>query len=194
MDWGNAFVRSAKSDTQGEISSIEMELHLEGDFRKTEKKVTWLAASTESHKLVNTVLLDYDYLITKTKLEEDDKMEDFVTPVTEFREEAFADANVLDVKKGETIQFERKGFYILDGIIDGTYEFIRIPDSKAASLASKASIDPPKPALSKSSAASSSQTQAPATNMYPVKPVYGDDSVLPSVETSMYKVNNIYAA
>ena len=144
MNWGNAFVRHIASSASGTITAIEMELHLDGDFRKTSKKVTWLAAPTAAYPLVAVTLLDYDYLITKKKLDDDDKLEDFITPVTEFREEAWADANVARLRKGDVIQFERKGYYILDAAVredTGTgMEFIRIPDGKAASLASKAAV------------------------------------------------------
>jgi glutamyl-tRNA synthetase len=139
MDWGNAIVRSKTTDASGQITSIEMDLHLEGDFRKTKKKITWLSQPTPRHPLVDVTLLDYDYLITKKKLEETDDVTEFVTPVSEFKEEAFADANVKDLTKGDIMQFERKGYFIFDGIAqDGKLEFILIPDGKAASLASKA--------------------------------------------------------
>ncbi|KZT51249.1 glutamate-tRNA ligase [Calocera cornea HHB12733] len=142
MDWGNAFVRSKEKDANGVITHIAMELHLAGDFKKTKKKVTWLACPTPAHPLVNVVLKDYDYLITKKKLEEEDKVEDFVTPVTEFKVAAWSDANVLDLAQGDIIQFERKGYYILDSLQGAkgqeTLEFIRIPDGKAAGVASKA--------------------------------------------------------
>ena len=71
MDWGNAIVRNKTLDSAGKVTAIEMDLHLEGDFRKTKKKITWLAAPTAQHALVDATLLDHDYLITK-KLEEND--------------------------------------------------------------------------------------------------------------------------
>src|ERR1700722_2072637 len=138
MDWGNAYVRSKTVNQSGQVTSIDMELNLDGDFRKTKKKITWLAQPTPSFPLVDVTLLDYDYLITKKKLEDDDNVADFVTPVTEFRTEALADANVKDLKKGEIMQFERRGYFVFDGDVGGKREFIRIPDGKAASLASKA--------------------------------------------------------
>ncbi|KAI9458287.1 glutamate-tRNA ligase [Russula earlei] len=146
MDWGNAIVRSKAADSSGTITSLAMELHLEGDFKKTTKKITWLAQPTPAHPLVDATLIDYDYIITKKKLEENDDLKDFVTPVTEFREDALADANVRPLARGDIIQFERRGYYIFDGIVekDGasgpqeTWEFIRIPDGRAAGLASKA--------------------------------------------------------
>jgi glutamyl-tRNA synthetase len=146
MDWGNAIIRSKTTAPSNEITALTIELHLEGDFRKTKKKITWLAESTPLHPLISVTLLDYDYLITKKKLEENDDVADFVTPVTEFREEAWADANVGSLKKGDIIQFERKGYYIFDGRTGkGETEklvFIRIPDGKAATLASKAGVIP----------------------------------------------------
>jgi len=133
MDWGNAIVRSKITDSSSNITSITMELHLDGDFRKTKKKVTWLSHSPAA-SLVEVTLVDYDYLITKKKLEEGDDVKDFVTPVSEFREEAVADGNVKDLKQGDIIQFERKGYYIFDGVSRDRLAFIKIPDGKAAGL------------------------------------------------------------
>ncbi|KIY73190.1 glutamate-tRNA ligase [Cylindrobasidium torrendii FP15055 ss-10] len=138
MDWGNAFVRSKTVDESGKVTAISMDLHLDGDFKKTKKKITWLAQEGD---LIPVTLLDYDYLITKKKLEEDDDVKDFATPVTEFKEDALADANVQDLKKGDYMQFERKGYYIYDG--EGQY--IKIPDGRAAGIASKADEEKPKP-------------------------------------------------
>jgi glutamyl-tRNA synthetase len=141
MDWGNAFVRSRTVSPEGVITAMTLELHVAGDFKKTKKKVTWLSAASASNELAPVTLIDYDYLITKKKLEEDDKVENLVTPVTEFKEAALADTNVLrDIKPGDTLQFERKGFYICDQEkeADGRLRFILIPDGRAAGVESKA--------------------------------------------------------
>jgi glutamyl-tRNA synthetase len=110
MAWGNAIVRKIVGSDP--ITSIELELHLEGDVKKTEKKVTW--ASSEGQTLIPVQLFDFDYLLTKDKLEEDDDMEKFLTPVTEFKSEALCDQNVQDLKVDDIIQFERKGYYRVD--------------------------------------------------------------------------------
>ena len=195
MDWGNAIVRSKTTDASGKITQITMDLHLEGDFRKTKKKITWLSAPTDAHLLVESTLLDYDYLITKKKLEEDDDVKDFVTPVSEFRDEALADANVRDLHKGDIIQFERKGYYIFDGVAaDGRHEFIHIPDGRAASIASKAGAAPEaSKAVSKEASPTVKASNTPVeTKMYKVAKVYGDDDVIPKADTKMYEVKNIY--
>ena|ERR1700722_1929431 len=182
MDWGNAIVRSKITDSSSNITSITMELHLDGDFRKTKKKVTWLSHSPAA-SLVEVTLVDYDYLITKKKLEEGDDVKDFVTPVSEFREEAVADGNVKDLKQGDIIQFERKGYYIFDGVSRDRLAFIKIPDGKAAGLASKTG-KPAEPTIPKQSETVST------TKMYKVQMLFQDE-IIPA-ETKMYTVKNVY--
>ncbi|KAG6854706.1 hypothetical protein C0991_002418 [Blastosporella zonata] len=189
MDWGNAIVRSKTVDAAGIVTSIEMDLNLEGDFRKTKKKITWLSHSTSAPQ-ESVTLLDYDYLITKKKLEETDNVADFITPVTEFREEAFADANINDLKKGDIIQFERKGYYVYDGVINGAKEFILIPDGRAASIASKAAT--PTPAATPAAAAAAAVAPvALATKMYVMEKIYGED-IKEDGATTMYKIDSVY--
>lgn len=129
MDWGNCIIEKINKDSNGVVTSMEGKLHLEGDFKKTEKKLTWLAAEEK----VDVELVDFDHLITKDKLDEGDNFEDFITPETRFTTEAVADVNVKQMKKGDIIQFERKGYYILDEIKDGKYIFFTVPDGKTNS-------------------------------------------------------------
>jgi glutamyl-tRNA synthetase len=192
MDWGNAIVRSKEVDASGTVTSITMDLNLEGDFRKTKKKITWLSAPTAEHPLPAASLVDFDYLITKKKLEEGDEFADFVTPVTEFKEEVYADANILHLRKGDIIQFERKGYYIYDGAKGGVYEFFLIPDGRAASIASK-SATAALPSSSPADAKKDAKPAEPATkiSMYHVDKVAGD-VVIPKPETKMYEVKSLY--
>jgi glutamyl-tRNA synthetase len=192
MDWGNAFVRSKLVGKDGEVISLVMELNLGGDFRKTKKKITWLAQPTDSHPVIEVTLLDYDYLITKKKLEEEDDVKDFVPPVTEFREEALADANVKTLNAGDIIQFERKGYYIFDGRTGGGLEFIRIPDGRAAGLASKAGKGIVAEASSLATPLSGAGPQS-ILKIYTVDQVYGEDGVSPESSSKMYQVDNVYA-
>ncbi|CAK40405.1 probable glutamate--tRNA ligase, cytoplasmic [Aspergillus awamori] len=111
MAWGNAIVRKIEKDSAGVVQSLELDLHLEGDFKKTEKKVTWLSADQE---LVPVELVDFDYLLNKDSLQEDDALEDVLNKNTEFREDAVADCNVAELREGDIIQFERKGYFRCD--------------------------------------------------------------------------------
>jgi glutamyl-tRNA synthetase len=76
MDWGNVIVKSISPDL------ITVDANLDGDFKKTKKKITWLSrvppVSDPKQTLVNVKLVDYDFLIVKKKLEEGDDVKDFV--------------------------------------------------------------------------------------------------------------------
>jgi glutamyl-tRNA synthetase len=115
MNWGNAIVRKISHSINPlhlkQVTGVELELHLQGDVKKTKKKITWLSTDQE---LVPLQLVDFDYLITKNKLEEDDNYEDFLTPQTEFRTDALGDENVAGLAEDDVIQFDRKGFYRVD--------------------------------------------------------------------------------
>jgi glutamyl-tRNA synthetase len=82
-----------------------------GDVRKTKKKLTWLADTPD---LVDVELIDLDMMITKDKPEEEDKVEDLITPNSYRAHKARGEAALRTLKKGETIQVERRGFYVCD--------------------------------------------------------------------------------
>ena len=131
MDWGNAIIREiiTKDDT---VICIKAVLNLEGDFKKTEKKITWIANVDES--LTPCILTTFDHLITKDKLEEGDKIEDYVNHDSVSSVNALGDVNMKTLPVGSIIQFERKGYFRLDRAYDektGTAgEFFLVPDGK----------------------------------------------------------------
>lgn len=116
MNWGNAIVRKTTHPMNplhlSTVTALELELHLQGDVKKTKQKITWL--SKEGQELIPVELVDFDYLITKDKLEEEDNVEDFLTKQTEFRTEALADSNVAELREHDIIQFERLGYFRVD--------------------------------------------------------------------------------
>jgi glutamyl-tRNA synthetase len=132
MDWGNAYIRDIETKSDGTILSIKAQIHLEGDFKKTEKKITWVANVGDS--LTPCILTTYDHLITKDKLEEDDKLENFVNLHSVESVTAHGDVNLRTLAVGSIIQFERKGYYRLDRAYDQETgeagEFILVPDGK----------------------------------------------------------------
>jgi glutamyl-tRNA synthetase len=121
MNWGNAIVRKksyslnplnlVKSAEDKTVTGLELELHLQGDVRKTSKKVTWLSTDQE---LVPLTMYDFDYLIAKDKLEEEDVLEEVLNKSTEIKIEALADCNVANLKEGDIVQFDRKGYFRID--------------------------------------------------------------------------------
>ncbi|KAJ2809212.1 glutamate--tRNA ligase [Coemansia guatemalensis] len=214
MDWGNAIVESIERSSEGTVTALSLRLHLEGDVKTTKKKITWLGQAPDLHP-VEAMLVDYDYLITKKRLEEDDSVEDVLTPVTEFTDPAIVDANVDQLQQGAIIQLERRGYYIVDKTRAqsdlGFVTLIKIPDGKAANLASKhkevPSAEPKKSKAGKSNpwgkkVTSAAQPAAKSSNpdealnlpkpeevssMYVTRPVYGDVALdTPEQVSSMY--------
>lgn len=130
MDWGNAIVDEIIKDGD-KIVEIKGHLHLEGDFKKTKYKLTWLAYSED--KLIHTKLIEYDNLIVKPSLTKEEKFEDFVNEVTYYETLAYGDHNLASLKKGDLLQLERRGYFRCDAdpaTTGNVVHLIRIPDGK----------------------------------------------------------------
>jgi len=117
MDWGNAHVRHVESGDNNTIKELHVELALEDtDFSGT-KRLTWVANHPAS---VFVDLVEYDTLISKPKLEKEkknrpgDKFEDFARTKLDYHTLAIGDANLKNLKKGDKIQLERRGYFIVD--------------------------------------------------------------------------------
>ncbi|CAI8505429.1 unnamed protein product [Hanseniaspora opuntiae] len=124
MDWGNCIV------TKHADGKVTAKLNLDGDFKKTKYKLTWLA-NTEDKTPIKIV--DFDHLITKDKIEEVDNWKDFINYNTQFESTGVADLNIKNMKKGDILQFERKGYFILDKVPEkegDEFVFFTIPDGK----------------------------------------------------------------
>ncbi|ODA84163.1 hypothetical protein RJ55_02681 [Drechmeria coniospora] len=68
--------------------------------------------------------------MTKDKLEKSDVLEEWLTAETEFRDQAFADGNVVDLNVGTVVQLERKGYYIYDGRHGSRMVFFNMPTGR----------------------------------------------------------------
>ncbi|KAF5462910.1 hypothetical protein F2P56_018877 [Juglans regia] len=111
MDWGNAIVKGIEKDQDGNITQLTGVLHLEGSVKTTKLKLTWLPETSE---LVNLTLVEFDYLITKKKLEEGEDFLDVVNPCTKRETAALGDSNLRNLHRGEVLQLERKGYFRCD--------------------------------------------------------------------------------
>ncbi|PHT41461.1 hypothetical protein CQW23_20315 [Capsicum baccatum] len=130
MDWGNTIVKEIQKDQEGNVTNLSGILHLEGSVKTTKLKLTWLP---ESDELVKLSLVDFDYLITKKKLEEDENFVDVVNPCTKKETPALGDSNMRNLKRGDVLQLERKGYFRCDVPFSRPQEPIvlfAIPDGK----------------------------------------------------------------
>ena len=69
-----------------------------------------------SDDLVPATLVEFDYLITKEKLEEGDELQDYLTPKTRAESACVVDPCMRHMRVGEIVQLERRGFvrYAID--------------------------------------------------------------------------------
>ena len=106
----------------------------DGDFKAAKRKVSWVA------KVANTtplILTEFDNLISKDKLEEDDKFEDFINPNTMASTQAVGDAGLKSLAINDICQLERRGFYRVDRPYigpDKPLSLFMVPDGKTKAM------------------------------------------------------------
>jgi glutamyl-tRNA synthetase len=111
LRWGNVIISRITRDGDGIVTHIYGTYdHTATNFSKT-RKLSWLAVSPSN---VEVQLVEFDHLISKAKIEEDEDFKQFVNPVTLKEVGAIADAALRHLTRGTVIQLERKGFYRLD--------------------------------------------------------------------------------
>lgn len=123
MDWGNMSITSRNDD-----GSLHATFDAENQNFKGTKKVTWLADVAD---LVPLTVRKYSDILTKDRLEEEDNFEDFINSNSEEVAQLSGDINLRQLNKGDTIQLERRGYYICDSV-GPPLELIEIPDGRVA--------------------------------------------------------------
>lgn len=145
MKWGNAIIQSiSQADEEFEGMPLKLilqaELVLEDKDFKNTKKLTWLAAVPGLRRLS---LIEYDVLINKQKIEENDEVMDLINVNSKFVTNALGNEGLADVREG-VIQLERRGFYKVDKAAECS-ELIFIPDGKTKQMSTISSkVDPKK--------------------------------------------------
>ncbi|GKA57308.1 glutamate--tRNA ligase, cytoplasmic [Tanacetum coccineum] len=91
MDWGNAIVEEIKKDSDGNVTELSGKLHLEGYVKAAQLKLTWLP---EINELTPLTLVEFGYLITRKKLDEDEDFGDVLNPNRKKEFAAVGDANM----------------------------------------------------------------------------------------------------
>lgn len=121
MDWGNMEITAR--DDEGNLQATY--LPDDQNFKGT-KKVTWLADVVD---LVPLKVCRYSDILTKDRLGEEDNFEDYINKNSEEIELLSGDINLRLLKQGDTIQLERRGYYICDSTAL-PLTLIEIPDGK----------------------------------------------------------------
>ncbi|XP_026551528.1 bifunctional glutamate/proline--tRNA ligase isoform X2 [Pseudonaja textilis] len=113
INWGNIIITKIHKNSTGKITSMDAKLNLENkDYKKT-TKITWLA-ETSSASLTPTICVNYEHLITKPVLGKDEDFKQYINKNSKQEELMLGDPCLKDLKKGDIIQLQRRGFYICD--------------------------------------------------------------------------------
>ncbi|KAM6354738.1 bifunctional glutamate/proline--tRNA ligase isoform 2-T2 [Podargus strigoides] len=113
INWGNIIITKLNRNSSGKIVSINAKLNLENkDFKKT-TKITWLA-ETPRAPLIPAVCVNYEHLITKPVLGKDEDFKQYINRNSKQEELMLGDPCLRDLKKGDIIQLQRRGFFICD--------------------------------------------------------------------------------
>jgi glutamyl-tRNA synthetase len=120
--------------TKVEDGGLEAHCVPDGDFKAAKRKLSWIADVP-----INTpcLLTEFDNLITKAKLEEEDKFEDFINSNTLAETEVIGDAGLKALQLHDTIQLERRGFFRVDRPYLGPDKpliLFMVPDGKTKSM------------------------------------------------------------
>ena len=139
MKWGNCTLTKIEN-VEGSLKLTATLDESDKDFKST-KKLTWLS---EDCDLVKVHLVEYDHLIKVKKVEEGMDFMDCLTDKSKFVTEAIAEPFVKNVQLGDIVQFERRGFFILDSRSGGgdkeqILEFVYIPDGKTKTMSTLSS-------------------------------------------------------
>ncbi|XP_074846044.1 bifunctional glutamate/proline--tRNA ligase isoform X2 [Carettochelys insculpta] len=113
INWGNIIITKIHRNASKKIVSIDAKLNMENkDYKKT-TKITWLAETVHA-PLTPAVCVNYDHLITKPVLGKDEDFKQYVNRSSKHEELMLGDPCLKELKKGDIIQLQRRGFFICD--------------------------------------------------------------------------------
>lgn len=115
-------------------AKLEGEYIPDGDFKAAKRKLSWLADVSGNTPVT---LMEFDNLISKDKIEEEENFEDFINPNTLAASEVIGDAGLKALQENDIIQLERRGYFRVDRpYISDSKPLIlyMIPDGKSKSM------------------------------------------------------------
>lgn len=127
LRWG--VVKITKVD-----GGLEGEYVPDGDFKAAKRKLSWLANVSNNTPVI---LTEFDNLVSKDRLEEDDNFEDHINPHTMAVTDVIGDAGLKTLQENDVIQLERRGYYRVDRPYvskDKPLILYTIPDGKSKAM------------------------------------------------------------
>ena len=121
VNWGNLNITKVVKE-KGKVKSMEATLNLDNkDYKKTQK-ITWLAVADKG-PFVPCICVQYDHIISKAILGKEEDFKQYVNRDSKQEFVMYGDPCLKDLKKGDIIQLQRRGYYICDQPFEPISEF-----------------------------------------------------------------------
>ncbi|CAG9536379.1 unnamed protein product [Cercopithifilaria johnstoni] len=121
INWGNIKICDILKDG-GKISEIRAKLDLENkDYKKT-LKVTWIA-DTKLGPQIPVKIIEYSHIINKAVMGKDEDWKQFVNYNSMKYFDFIGEPAMKEIRKGDIIQLQRKGYYICDSAYTSKSEY-----------------------------------------------------------------------
>ena len=130
-DLGNIIINKIIVGDNDRITSLVGSYVPNGDFKKTKKKVTWLA----DIELISVKLVEYDHLISTKKLPKEGDWKAAIRPKIKYESVAHGDPLMKALKKNDKLQLERIGYFICNQPLsdNSPLVLVNIPDGHQGS-------------------------------------------------------------
>ncbi|SCP05282.1 glutamate--tRNA ligase, putative [Plasmodium ovale] len=135
---GNVIIKEIIENEESsdvKVKEVIATSNFNGDFKTTKKKIHWLPNIPD--KLITCVLYEYDHLINVDKFENDNKEDwtQFINHNSKYETIVYAESAITSLKVSDKLQFERRGYFILDKITNNKeLHLIKIPDGKSKNM------------------------------------------------------------
>ncbi|KAM5238586.1 bifunctional glutamate/proline--tRNA ligase isoform 2-T2 [Ctenodactylus gundi] len=169
INWGNINITKIHKNADGKIVFLDAKLNLENkDYKKT-TKITWLAETPQALP-VPAICVTYEHLITKPVLGKDEDFKQYVNKNSKREELMLGDPCLKDLKKGDIIQLQRRGFFICDQPYEPVSPYsckeapcilIYIPDGHTKEMPTSGSKEKTKVEITKKETSTPLKEQAP---------------------------------
>jgi len=134
LNWGVVEITELVDGPDGSFSKITARFDPEGDFKAPPKKIQWVSKSIHN---VPIKMHEFDFLITKPKLEENDNVADFFNTNSHAVTDMIGEPGMRSLGTNSFLQVLRRGYMRVDEALkkDGTpLQIFMIPDGKQSAM------------------------------------------------------------
>lgn len=111
LQLGCVVIDSVEAAADGSVKRLVGHRNPAGDVKAPKRKIHWLAQCPHT---VKARIFEFDYLITKKKIEDGEDFKDFLNPNTVAETEVLCAPGLRMLKENDCLQLLRRGYYRVD--------------------------------------------------------------------------------